>query len=196
VTLTLIVILWNKLSTLPEKLEALGCGIGFGLVETTWTGIRSNQTVEVDLHPVVKKVKGLNKPVSIYYKVRKHGHTSWAQFLTTILWYPIGTVLYFQLTENHLILRYLCFPFSIWLLEILSGYYLSKIWNTRAWIYEKGPYTYFDQNITLKYFFYWIGLGLIHEFALFVFYRPLSVLVLAIISLISSFIRSSSSSPE
>jgi hypothetical protein len=145
---------WIARTNDEEKvLSVLGAG-AFAFVESTWTSLTSG-----------------------------FPHTTWYQFYCNLAYTPFllgtsytfwgsfgGDCLFFGNEID--VIRVLCFPIAIYMLELIQGYSLIFIFGeNRAWHYN-GSLALFHGNITLAYFFVWILFGLVIE----VSYLPLLLL--------------------
>eukprot|EP01130_Rhizamoeba_saxonica_P012938 TRINITY_DN5496_c0_g2_i1.p1 TRINITY_DN5496_c0_g2~~TRINITY_DN5496_c0_g2_i1.p1 ORF type:complete len:115 (+),score=12.75 TRINITY_DN5496_c0_g2_i1:214-558(+) len=105
----------------------------------------------------------------------------------TVFWTPI-TLLFFPIFlqqfygDSYWHTRVLFFPFNIFVAETFCGYFLSRVWGTRAWDYRSYPGALFDGNITLLYTPLWWFLGFIHEYAMVFLHVPVSLEVEGLIN--------------
>jgi len=117
--------------------------------------------------------------------VLTNGFTTWQQYIMSLLTMPIlndgfqSLVLWlfpWAWGPTLFVLYALLYPFNIWFIEIVGGYYLNHIWQRRAWYYQD-KFALFHGNITLKYYQYWVILGFAHLIGIQFFYAPLSALI-------------------
>eukprot|EP01128_Nolandella_sp_AFSM9_P008972 TRINITY_DN5614_c0_g1_i1.p1 TRINITY_DN5614_c0_g1~~TRINITY_DN5614_c0_g1_i1.p1 ORF type:complete len:201 (+),score=18.39 TRINITY_DN5614_c0_g1_i1:59-604(+) len=77
------------------------------------------------------------------------------------------------------------FPFIIWLMEILCGYWLLHFHHKKAWLYT-GPFALFHGNIGLHYVFIWWPFAVFHYFLTDSLYVPVSTAVVALVNATST----------
>jgi hypothetical protein len=110
------------------------------------------------------------------------GHSSFAMWFLNLAYYRLGIVWFYS--SWHVgalwLARALLFPVNVWFCEIVGGYYLDKVWQTRAWCYTGKRYAMFDGHIRLDYYPVWILLGLMHETLQAYLYVPLADWFLAL----------------
>jgi hypothetical protein len=100
--------------------------------------------------------------MSINLAPKALGHSSFAQWWMNILYCPFLIFFYREVITSQL-LRVVLFPFNIWLLEIVQGYFLQYLFGTNpAWEY-RGWDALFHNNIKLQYYPIWFPLGIVIE---------------------------------
>jgi len=88
--------------------------------------------------------------------------TSFEQFWGNLLYIPVLLDLYGVLLGKHMIAYIILFPFNIWLLEIVLGYfYIWTFGHNVAWCYLDYSDSYFTGNIRLGHGVFWLALGAI-----------------------------------
>jgi len=94
---------------------------------------------------------------SIFRWYHDNGFTTIEQFIMNFIYTPIMIHLYKKIIKNWYI-RIICFPFNVWIAEILMGTYLLHVHEKRVWYYND-EYAYLDGMITLSFVHYWMILG-------------------------------------
>lgn len=100
----------------------------------------------------------------------RNGFTSVEQFLLNVLYVPIALHCYFALFKVPsfpwvaqsmvALVRTLCFPFNIWILEIIQDRILRFLYGFNpAWDYTGAPGSRFGGAINLAHWKLWIALG-------------------------------------
>ena len=88
--------------------------------------------------------------------------TTFHQFIISTTSVPIFH-LFFKLYQT-ITARVLLFPFLIWAIEIIFGfYYILSIGYNPAWVYET-KYSYFSKTIRIDYYPLWSLLGIFFGF--------------------------------
>lgn len=133
-------------------IRGLFYGLGFALVETTWTSLFKD-----------------SGDGSLRFAPDLKGHTTWAMVPGSILGGLYGIeplYLYGEPSSDYTLnmgFRILLFPIVIWLIEIVWGALLFYGCNgTRAWHY-KGKWARLNGFVRLDYFIPWLGLGALME---------------------------------
>src|SRR6185312_13612046 len=89
--------------------------------------------------------------------------TTKEQFVANFIFMPFMIEDYHFLFQN-IYLRYLIFPFNVWLFEIIMGYsMIFLLGKNPAWNY-KTKYSYFGGQISLECYPRWIFLGILQDF--------------------------------
>lgn len=96
---------------------------------------------------------------SLYRLVTKGTLTTWEQFVMNLFYTPILIHQYKKLIKSYFI-RVLCFPFNVWIAEIIMGAYLFYGHNHRVWHYTDSM-ALFNGFISLSFVHYWLILGII-----------------------------------
>ena len=94
-------------------------------------------------------------------------HTTFEQWYLNVLYTPISIIGYTNFFNGLALspavtvaLYILCFPFNIWLLEIIMGYFLIWLYGTNvAWTYVGCDDALFHGNIRSSMYGKWCGLG-------------------------------------
>src|SRR5688572_22205183 len=97
-----------------------------------------------------------------FSKTSRKGFTTFAMFFANVLYTPIMIDYYFSIVDGT-IMRILLFPLTIWIGEIIMGYYLLYIYEKvkpRAWYYT-GDDAYFENNIKIGHWKLWVILGVV-----------------------------------
>ena len=134
----------------------------YALIETTFTTLRHEDEN--------------NTP--IYGWTGEFGHTTFVQFWANMLYLPILLHYYRDVVPPALYpgyVRVLLFPFNIWLLEIIEGYFIMFLFDYNvAWDYGDAWDSHFNGNIKLSYYFFWAALGAVIEVGYEPFMLPMA----------------------
>jgi hypothetical protein len=84
--------------------------------------------------------------------------TSYLQFYGNLYYTPLLIIC--NDMWNNTVISILIFPFNVWLLEIVMGFYILWTFNKRVWLYSDNQ-SYFNGMITLNYYYYWIFCGIL-----------------------------------
>lgn len=140
---------WYIYTSADLKIRSIIYALSFSAIEYCWYSMTTEQP------------DGALKFTPFSSTSRK-GFTTFAMFFANVLYTPIMIDFYLSRVNNS-ILAILLFPLTIWVGEIIMGYYLLYIYekkNPRAWVYF-GSDAYFDGNIKLAHRNLWWGLGLV-----------------------------------
>eukprot|EP00164_Ancoracysta_twista_P013692 GFYU01021962.1.p1 GENE.GFYU01021962.1~~GFYU01021962.1.p1 ORF type:complete len:184 (+),score=57.34 GFYU01021962.1:152-703(+) len=142
---------WWLLTTWSMKLLGIVAAGCFSCIEYTWYSITTeNEDGSVSITP--------------FAPTCRKGHTTWDQFYCNVLYTPILLLvyrLYFPLWW----LRIAVFPFNVWLLEIVEGYFLMWVrGHNTAWYYM-GASAFCHGNINIDFIWEWYVMGAAVEFA-------------------------------
>jgi hypothetical protein len=138
---------WYMYTSLDLKIRSVLYASFFSIIEYSWYGMTTEQP------------DGSLKFTPFSTTSRKP-FTTFAMWVANLLYTPIMIDFYLAFISNRVI-QIALFPITIWIGEIIMGYYLIHIYgkiNPRAWIYF-GDDTYFDGNIKLGHRNLWWGLG-------------------------------------
>jgi len=155
-----ILLLWHSLVSYPMKMESLVMALTYSFIEWSWYTF----TKEINGHIII---------VPLAEKGRK-GFTSVEQCIANTLYLPIAMHSYLHLFSlagldpcsipyfGVMGLRILCFPFNIWILEIVQDRVMKFMMGINpAWDYSNAKGSMFDGAINLHHWKLWIVLGLI-----------------------------------
>ena len=156
----IILFLWQVMVPIPWKIESIIMALTYSFIEWSWYTF----TKEVDGHIII---------IPLAERGRK-GFTSVEQCVANILYLPIAMhvyLLFFSIDGLEtfstpylfmMFLRIICFPFNIWLLEIVQDRVMKYMMGMNpAWDYSSAPNSMFDGAINLHHWKLWIVLGLI-----------------------------------
>jgi len=88
-------------------------------------------------------------------------YTTSSQWFLNVLYLPAMFKFFFPFVDHSIVLFTLTFPFQVWLLEIIQGYFLIWLYGHNvAWSYA-GDNVYFHGNIKLTMYHWWALLGLV-----------------------------------
>jgi hypothetical protein len=149
----LYVVWWNSTTTRTKIIAILGA-CGYSCIEYTWYTVTTE-----DEHGHVIFTPG--EPTC------RQGFTTFAQWWANVLYIPILLHVYHAIVPIAW-LRLVLFPFNVWVLEIVEGYFLMLVYGRNvAWDYTDSQ-SYFHGNITLSHWNVWLVLGLVVEALSFV----------------------------
>ena len=137
-----------------QRVVGMASAILYVLVELSFTTL-------VDEDPKTGKI-------SINWGLRKGvGYSSFAQFWSNVCFAPFMLFGFRYLTSelglDNSIARVLLFPFNIWILETITGYFIMFLFGRNvAWEYV-GPDAFCHGNIRLFFYPFWVMLGVIVE---------------------------------
>ncbi len=159
--------IWEASLTLHQKALSLLTATAFAIEEWLFIGVTDG----------VSKLEPAKRVSSHALRaVLSTGHSTFAMWFLNLAYYRLGIVWWFSSWNNDgwWLLRLLLFPFNVWFCEVIGGYYLERIWRTRAWHYSGTKYALFHGNIRLDYYPVWVLLGIIHEILQAYLYLPLA----------------------
>ncbi|KAF0701630.1 Aste57867_7945 [Aphanomyces stellatus] len=140
---------WYFFHGTPVQFSAIAAATAFSCIEYTWYSL-TTEDADGDVH------------FTPFQATCRAGHTTWAQFWANVLYTPVLLHTY-RAVVPHPILRVLCFPLNIWLLEIVEGYTLIYLFGRNiAWTYKTTD-AYCHGNIRLGFWKLWLALGLVLE---------------------------------
>lgn len=86
----------------------------------------------------------------------RNGHTTFAQWWVNVLFSPF---LHYYFMLDSMWVKIVFFPFCVWALEIVEGYFLIAVYGSNvAWVYETND-ALFHGNIRIGFWKYWLALG-------------------------------------
>lgn len=145
--------IWLSHYDLTTKLRSLCYATMYSIIEYSWY---ATTTLQPD---------GSLK-FTPFAKTCRKGFTTWAQWFCNVIYTPIMIDFYLNLFEISLT-GLILFPINIWIAELIMGYYLLIVWNTRAWEYD-GADAYFHGNIKIGHaklwFLLFIGIAIARPF--------------------------------
>jgi len=152
-----IVLGWYLLTSTTTKLEAITMAATYSFIEFSWYTF----TIMNEHHVV------LIAPLSVR---GRNGFTSVEQFILNVLYIPIALHCYCALFEYpnlpwilqniSALVRTMCFPFNIWLLEIVQNWILRFLYGFNpAWDYTGAPGSRFGGAINVAHWKLWVALG-------------------------------------
>ena len=94
------------------------------------------------------------------YCERGTNYTSWDQFYCNLIWVPFLLDLYGGFLGDRPVVYVLCFPFNIYLLEVVVGHYLIWLHGYNvAWCYLDYSDAMFNGTIRIAHAPFWMALG-------------------------------------
>lgn len=110
---------WYFSLSLRAKLLSFVVSAVFGVEEFLFIGILDG----------IPKLPKKSSSIHVVRTVASTGRTTLAMFLVNLAYYKFGIEFWWTLPNPW---RLLVFPLDVFLCEVLFGYYLDKVWNTRG----------------------------------------------------------------